>query len=489
MKTAALIFPHQLFENSEILSENADFYIVEEFLFFKQYNFHKQKLWFHRASMKSYAAFLVKLGKTVIYIDTLSENNDIRTLIQYLKEKGYHEIVFTDPTDDWLEKRIISSSKSLIIKKLESPLFLNSTTENKTFFESKKRMFQADFYIYQRKKTGILVDGNQKPVGEKWSFDEDNRKKFPSSKTPPFVQFPEIKDIQKEAIDYINSTFTANLGQLNSTFNYPIDFESAKRWLKDFLETRFHSFGEYEDAIVKNEIILHHSLLSPLINVGLLTPDYVLNSTIEFAEKNNVPLNSLEGFIRQIIGWREFIRAVYELKGEEERTKNFWKFKRKIPASFYDGTTGILPIDVTIKKVLQTGYCHHIERLMVLGNFMLLCEFDPDEVYRWFMELFVDAYDWVMVPNVYGMSQFADGGLMSTKPYIGGSNYILKMSDYQKGPWQEVWDGLYWRFIHQHREFFSKNPRLNMMVSIFDKMDDLKQAAHLRNAEEFLLKL
>ena len=228
MKTAALIFPHQLFENSEILSENADFYIVEESLFFKQYNFHKQKLWFHRASMKSYAAFLVKLGKTVIYIDTLSENNDIRTLIQYLKEKGYHEIVFTDPTDDWLEKRIISSSKSLIIKKLESPLFLNSTTENKTFFESKKRMFQADFYIYQRKKTGILVDGNQKPVGEKWSFDEDNRKKFPSSKTPPFVQFPEIKDIQKEAIDYINSTFTANLGQLNSTFNYPMTLNPQK---------------------------------------------------------------------------------------------------------------------------------------------------------------------------------------------------------------------------------------------------------------------
>jgi deoxyribodipyrimidine photolyase-related protein len=148
---------------------------------------------------------------------------------------------------------------------------------------------------------------------------------------------------------------------------------------------------------------------------------------------NDVPLNSTEGFVRQIIGWREFIRGIYESRGSEERTTNFWNFKKKIPASFYDGTTGILPIDQTIKKVLKTGYCNHIERLMVLGNFMMLCEFDPDEVYRWFMELFVDSYDWVMVTNIYGMSQFSDGGLMATKPYISGSNYVMKMSNYKKG--------------------------------------------------------
>jgi deoxyribodipyrimidine photolyase-related protein len=489
MKTAALIFPHQLFENGEMLSENADFYIVEEFLFFKQYNFHKQKLWFHRASMKSYEGYLRSLSKNVYYIDSTSEQSDIRLLIPHLIELGYEQITYTEPTDDWLEKRIKKASKTLVLKKIESSLFLNSSKENKEFFDAKKRMFQADFYIYQRKKTGILVDANQKPIGEKWSFDEENRKKYPSTKTPPYIQFPEFEDIQKEASDYVNNSFPNNLGYLNTSFNIPTDFKSAKKWLDEFLETRFQAFGDYEDAIVKNQVLLNHSLLSPLINAGLLTVDYVLDKTLVFAEKNNIPINSLEGFVRQIIGWREYIRAVYELKGEEERTKNFWKFKRKIPKSFYDGTTGILPIDTTIKKILQTGYCHHIERLMVLGNFMLLCEFDPDEVYRWFMELFVDAYDWVMVPNVYGMSQFADGGLMSTKPYISGSNYIMKMSDYPKGPWQEIWDGLYWRFIHQHRGFFSKNPRLNMMVNIFDKMDDLKQAAHLRNAEEFLGKL
>jgi deoxyribodipyrimidine photolyase-related protein len=194
----------------------------------------------------------------------------------------------------------------------------------------------------------------------------------------------------------------------------------------------------------------------------------------------------LEGFIRQIVGWREFIRAVYELKGTEERTKNFWGFTRKIPESFWKGETGILPIDLTIKKVLETGYCHHIERLMVLGNFMLLCEFDPEEVYRWFMELFVDAFDWVMVPNVYGMSQFADGGIMSTKPYISGSNYLMKMSDYPKGEWQAVWDGLFWHFMDKQRAFFLKNPRLGMLVRTFDKMSEDKKQEHLNNAHIYL---
>jgi deoxyribodipyrimidine photolyase-related protein len=186
------------------------------------------------------------------------------------------------------------------------------------------------------------------------------------------------------------------------------------------------------------------------------------------------------------MGWREFIRGMYECKGVESRTTNFWGFDRKIPASFYDGTTGILPVDETIKMVSETGYCHHIERLMVLGNFMVLCEFDPDEVYRWFMELFIDSYDWVMVPNVYGMSQFSDGGLFATKPYISGSNYIMKMSNYPKGDWNVVWDGLFWRFINVNREFFSKNPRLNMMVRTYDKLNpDRKQQLNQR-AESFL---
>jgi deoxyribodipyrimidine photolyase-related protein len=223
-----------------------------------------------------------------------------------------------------------------------------------------------------------------------------------------------------------------------------------------------------------------------LLNTGLLDINFILDKTIVFYNKNDIPLNSCEGFFRQIIGWREFIRGIYTVKGSEERTKNFWGFKRKIPKSFYDASTGILPVDDSIRKILKTGYAHHIERLMILGNFMLLCEFDPDEVYRWFMEMFIDSYDWVMVPNVYGMSQFADGGLMSTKPYISGSSYILKMSNYKKGEWSGIWDSLFWNFIDNHRDFFDKNPRMRMLVRNFDKMDIGKRTNLLQSAHSFL---
>ena len=206
---------------------------------------------------------------------------------------------------------------------------------------------------------------------------------------------------------------------------------------------------------------------------------------ITYAKNNDVPLNSTEGFVRQILGWREFIRGVYEVKGTAERTKNFWGFTRKIPKSFYDGTTGIQPVDDVIRKVLKTAYAHHIERLMILGNFMVLCEFDPDDVYQWFMELFIDAYDWVMVPNVYGMSLFADGGLMSTKPYISSSNYIKKMSNYGKGDWEATWDGLFWTFMDKHSDFFSGNPRLGMLLSSLNRMNKETKEQHFTKAEKF----
>ncbi len=290
-------------------------------------------------------------------------------------------------------------------------------------------------------------------------------------------------------MQYVNKHYINNPGQLDNTSIYPTDYVSAKAWLHQFLAHRFYDFGEFEDAIVSKEIFLNHSILSPLINVGLLPPQMVLNEALQIAQKENIPLNSTEGFVRQIIGWREFIRGMYDCKGVQSRTSNFWNFTRKIPPSFYDGTTGITPLDDTIKKVLKTGYCHHIERLMILGNFMLLCEFDPKEVYRWFMELFIDAYDWVMVPNVYGMSQFADGGFFATKPYISGSNYLKKMSDYSKGDWQPIWDGLFWNFIDNQKDFFLSNPRMAMMARLFEKMDKEKQTTHLKNAELFLKQL
>lgn len=488
MSAATLIFPHQLFENNPALKPGQPVFIVEEYLFFRQYNFHKQKLVFHRASMMGYSQLLQQQGYTVTYIEAQEKHADVRELLQYLKDNNVSEIHYCAVTDTWLQQRLATQAKKhkLTLVHYESPLFMLTTAQVDEYFGQKKRLYQTDFYVQQRTHFKILVDEQLTPSGGKWTFDTENRLKYPKGKKPPVVHFPKPNEFWREAVRYVNKNFTANYGEVSDTFIYPTTVAESRAWLKQFLQHRFSEFGAFEDALVTKEHILHHSVLTPMLNVGLLTPTEILDEAIDVATKNSIPLNSLEGFVRQILGWREFIRGVYQTKGIQERTTNYWKFTRKIPPSFWNGTTGITPVDSTIKKVLATGYCHHIERLMVLGNFMLLCEFDPDEVYRWFMEMFIDSYDWVMVPNVYGMSQFADGGLMATKPYISGSNYLMKMGDFEKGDWQPIWDGLFWRFMHTHREFFLKNPRLSMLVKMFDKMPEQKRNEHLRVATHYL---
>ncbi|MFY7965577.1 MAG: cryptochrome/photolyase family protein [Chitinophagaceae bacterium] len=487
-KTAFIIFPHQLFQNIEHIKTVNEVYLIEEYLFFNQYKFHKQKIVFHRASMKFYEGYLKENHIQVNYIEASNENNDIRLLIKHFAKENIKQISYYDACDDWLDRRITSTCNTCNLKlvKHESPLFINTTNDLKNYFENKAKYFQTDFYIQQRKKLDLLIDENKKPIGGKWSYDADNRLKYPKQKVAPTIQFPQINNFYKEAIAYTQKTYGNNYGNISSKFIYPTTYQESIDWLKQFLQKRFNEFGEYEDAIVDKEIILHHSVLTPMLNVGLITPTQIINEAVDYASLNNISLNSLEGFIRQIIGWREFIRGVYLYKGSTERTTNYWNFKRKIPTSFYNGTTGIEPIDTTIKKVLETGYCHHIERLMILGNFMLLCEFDPNEVYKWFMELFIDAYDWVMVTNVYGMSQFADGGLMATKPYISGSSYVLKMSNYKKGEWCHIWDGLFWHFMNKQRQFFLSNPRIGMLINLFDKMDEAKQEQHINVAKKWL---
>ena len=490
-KHIGIIFPHQLFENNPLIHPCDELILVEEHLFFNHYRFHKKKLAFHRASMKKYEADLIQHGRSVLYIDANNPLSDVRELLSFLKKENVASVTFIDPTDDWLMRRIkaISSLKSIEITILESPLFLNSLLDIELYFKDKKRFHQTDFYVHSRKKTGILMEKTGKPIGEKWTFDTENRLKYPKNQVPPTTFFEKENEFHREANEYIETHFPSNYGELNSHFNYPISSSEARIWLLAFFEKRFYHFGAFEDAIVSSELVLHHSVLTPMLNVGLLTPNEVIDEALKFASENDIPINSLEGFVRQIMGWREFIRSIYHLHGNRERTTNFWNFNRKIPASFWNGTTGIEPIDQTIKKILESGYCHHIERLMVLGNFMLLCEFDPDEVYVWFMTLFIDAYDWVMVPNVYGMSQFADGGIFATKPYISGSNYILKMSDFKSGSWQKTWDGLFWNFMDRHRDFFLKNPRLGMLVRSWDKMSPEKREIHLNEAKSWFEKL
>jgi deoxyribodipyrimidine photolyase-related protein len=492
MKHIGILFPHQLFEHHTLIQKSDTIYLIEVDLFFKTFNFHKAKLAFHRSSMRAYFDRVSKIyKKTWKYISQEEEASDIRILINNLVQQQEVTLHYIDPTDNWLRQRILKhKTKIKEVIEYENPLFLNTKEELSDFFKpGKKSFFQTTFYKQQRKKWDILIQPNGDPVGDKWTFDTENRKKYPKKSSPPPITLPEPDSYWEEAIAYVEKHFSNNPGQIGTQPLYPYKKDTAKVWFEQFLERRFHLFGDYEDAILQEEWILHHSVLTPMLNTGLLSVDYVVSRSLEYANTNQVPINSLEGFVRQIIGWREFIRGMYQVKGSQSRTTNFWGFTRKIPAAFYDGTTGIKPVDKTIQKVIKTGYCHHIERLMVLGNFMLLCEFDPNEVYRWFMELFIDAYDWVMVPNVYGMSQFADGGLFATKPYISGSNYLIKMSNYPKGDWQKIWDGLFWHFMDKHRIFFLKNPRLGMLVRTFDKMTEDKKVQHQEYALNFFKKI
>ena len=481
-----LIFPNQLFRDGVLINNSNKTFLIEEFMFFRYFKFHKQKILFHRMSMKKYESFLKSKNIDVEYVDSCEEISDIRLFLD--KKQSIKSINIYDPEDNWLEKRIIKacSKNNIKVNVYENQLFITKKIELDSFFRAdKKKFFQTSFYKSQRLKFNILMEEG-KPEGGKWTYDDMNREKYPKDNTPPNINYVEANEDYESAKCYIEKNFNLNPGKLNKDKIYPYDFSTADSWFEAFLIERYDEFGPYEDAVVKEKSVLNHSVLSPIINSGLLNPKLIMEKSVKFYNDNDIRLNSCEGFIRQIIGWREFIRGVYIAKGSEERTKNFWGFKRKIPKSFYDGTTGIEPLDDTIKKINNSAYANHIERLMIIGNFMLLCEFDPDDVYKWFMELFIDSYDWVMVPNVYGMSQFADGGLMSTKPYISGSSYVLKMSNYKKGEWCPIWDSLFWNFINNQRDFFITNPRMRMLVSTYDKMNPEKKETINVTSNNFL---
>jgi deoxyribodipyrimidine photolyase-related protein len=369
---------------------------------------------------------------------------------------------------------------------LVSPNFYLSRSELDSFFADKKKSSFANFYQWQRERFNVLIDPTTyKPVGGKWSFDVDNRKRLPKeAQLPTFEVFGSHPQVA-EACAYVEKHFADNPGSI-ADVPWPTNRLEAQHWLQDFLEFRLDEFGPYEDAIDGQAPWVYHSALSAVLNVGLLSPREVIDAALERHAKRDVPLASLEGFIRQVIGWREYVRGVYVSRHVSMRTTNAFNHTRRMTPDWYEGTTGIPPVDDVIKKVSTRAYAHHIERLMVLGNIMFLCEFHPDDVYRWFMEMFIDAYDWVMVPNVYGMSQYADGGSMTTKPYMSSSNYILNMSHYERGDWCDVWDGLYWRFVDKHRDLLAKNPRMSMMVRQHDRLSESRRRIIGYRAEDFL---
>ena len=496
MKTALILYPNQLFSVG-LLPKADRVYLVEEPLIFgtdKEHGIkmHKAKLVMHRASMRRYAdEVLIQNGFDVQYLETADDLVTETALVKAAFE-GAEEILVFDPIDDFLWHRLEAAAAALEVKvpltKLESPNFYLTHKDLNKFFTGKKSYKFAEFYQWQRERFNILIDDNYRPFGGKWSFDTDNRKKLPKDLAIPGIVSYGDNVYVTEALQYVEQKFSGNPGALGN-FIWPTNHTEARQWLYDFFDHRLRLFGPYEDAIEPAAVWLFHSVLTPMLNTGLLNAREVIEEVLAYSAttKKTVPLESLEGFIRQIIGWREYVRGLYVVNGRAMRTKNYLGNKRRLTKDWYEGTTGLPPVDDVIKKVNTFAYAHHIERLMVMGNIMLLCDIHPDDVYHWFMTFFIDAYDWVMVPNVYGMSQYADGGTMTTKPYMSASNYILQMSSYKREPWCDIWDGLFWRFVDRHRIMLKKNPRLGgILIKRYDTMDAARKRIIGYRAQDFL---
>ena len=486
----AIILGNHLFSHHGALrpDQHTLFFMAEDVGLCTHFQYHKHKLMLFLSAMRSHAEVL-KENHSLRYWKLTPENRALSyedKLTQTLAEYPSIEEVATYFVEDkfFAERlRRFCEQKPLKLTIVDSPLFLNTVADFQEYLDRAKRPLMQYFYIEQRKKRSILVDEHQEPVGGKWSLDAENRKKLPKGITIPDLAQSEATEHTEAVARLIDELFPDHPGDTQHFWLATTRRQALYR-LQDFLKNRFEGFGPYEDAIDRDRNFLFHSVLSPYINLGLITPDEVVEKAVAYAAEHDTHFPSVEGFVRQIIGWREFMRGMYHT---HDLSGNFFKHQRQLNDHWYQGTTGVPPLDDSIQRVVQHGYTHHIERLMVLGNIMLLAEIHPDEVYRWFMEMFVDSSDWVMVPNVYGMSQFADGGTFATKPYIGGANYIAKMSNYSKsGDWADEIDGLYWRFIDRHREVFANNQRMSMMLGTLERMGADRKETLFTAAEAFI---
>tara|TARA_B100001057_G_scaffold208669_1_gene209353 strand:+ start:1021 stop:2517 length:1497 start_codon:yes stop_codon:yes gene_type:complete len=447
------------------------FYMAEDLGLCTYEKHHKQKILLFLSSMRSFCDELKEKNYEVIYKKI--EDNDfeldyLEKLRSIITEKKIDTVSVFEIEDKPFEKTFLSDLKDIVsVNYLNTPMFLTKRQDFKDYSDSVKKPFMANFYKKQRKENNFLMEEDGNPSGGKWSFDEENRKKIPKEiKLPSKLKF-ELTTHTKHLIKIIDDKFKDHIGQLDD-FWMCTTRNNAWRVFEHFLDEKINLFGDYEDAVDQRDNVLFHSSLSPLMNLGLITPSEILEKLQKI--KKEVKINSLEGYFRQIAGWREFIRGVYQNYDEKFETSNFFNHKRLMKKSWYNGSTGLVPLDYSIKNASKYAWTHHIERLMIQANIMNLCEINPKKVYIWFMEHYLDSSEWVMYPNVYGMGLFSDGGVFSTKPYICGSSYFRKMMDFKKGEWCDTLDGLYWRFIEKNKNFFLKNPRLSMMVRVLEKM-------------------
>ena len=478
-----LILGDQLFEDVSDLP-NAPILMVEDRELARHSRYHTQKLVLTLSAMRHFAN---RMGDRVHYYRLDQDRRFFEVLESEVKQQRITEIHTFEPADSFFRSALIDFASQTDIQLVlhRNPMFLTSSDEWEAYTAKFRRRLMAEFYVWQRRRLGILVTENGDPIGGRWSFDEENRLRLPSKFHLPYVGPCIQDDVTKEVIEIVSREFSDHPGTPEG-FGYPVTHEQALAWLETFVEERLDQFGPYEDAVSQNERVIFHSLLSPMMNIGLLTPKLILARVFERHRERPIPMNSLEGFVRQVIGWREFVRGIDRDYEAMSLPKGPFHHTRRLKPCWYGAKTGLPPLDAAIRRAKDHAYCHHIERLMVIGASMFMCELDPLQVNDWFMEMFIDAADWVMRPNVIGMSQFADGGYFATKPYLSGSSYILKMSDYSKGPWCDVWDGLYWRLIDRNRDFFMKNPRLSVMAKGVDRLETARKERIFHAAEKFI---
>lgn len=460
---------------------------------------HKKKIVLLFSAMRHFADELRHEGWQVEYIKLDDEENSGSLKGEIERALSRHEIeniVVTEPA----EYRVMQDVKNWAhefdqtVEILPDDRFIATHKEFEDWAAGRKQLRMEYFYRDMRRKTDLLMDGDD-PEGGKWNYDSENRKPAKNDMfMPKPVQF-EPDEITKDVLELVGNKFSNHFGDLEP-FWFAVTHEQANKVLDYFLEAALPSFGDYQDAMLTGQKFLYHSLLSPYINCGLLNPLEVCKRVEAEYKKGRVPLNAAEGFIRQIIGWREYVRGIYWLKMPEYVKHNFLGADRKLPDFYWTGETDMKCLHEVITQTKEEAYAHHIQRLMVTGNFAMLAGVDPYEVHEWYLAVYADAYEWVELPNTLGMSQFGDGGILGSKPYAASGNYINKMSDYCKGCRYDVkqktgeeacpFNALYWDFLVRNEERLKGNPRLGQVYRTWNKMDEDKRGEYLASAKQFL---
>lgn len=463
---------------------------------------HKKKLVFLLSAMRHFAAELTAQGYNVCYVK-LDDKDNTQTLsgeiTRFYEKLRAKKIIVTWPGEYriYVEFLELQKKNSCCVIILEDDRFLASHTEFKQWAKNKKSLRMEFFYREMRKKYHILMDGAF-PEGGKWNYDVENRH-FPRKQIMiPLPYQHSIDQITKDVIDLMEKNFTDHFGEIEP-FHYAVTRKQGLQALKQFIEDRLVHFGDYQDVMMQNQPWLFHSHISLYINVGLLTPLECLKAAESAYYRGAVSISATEGFIRQILGWREFVRGIYWMRMPSYKAGNFFKAKRHLPNFYWTADTQMNCIKQCVSDTKVNAYAHHIQRLMVLGNFALLAGIHPDEVNEWYLIVYADAHEWVELPNVTGMILFADGGYLASKPYAASGAYINKMSNYcencvykvelKNGPKACPFNYLYWNFLLQHRNHLKTNQRLSMIYSTLMRMSDDKIANIYSDSQEFLAKL